>query len=40
MSRKYKFYEKDGAYFVSFATLNWIDLFTKDVYFAIMTKPF
>ena len=25
MSRKYKFGEKDGAYFVSFATVNWID---------------
>ena len=40
MSRKYKFYEKNGAYFVSFATVNWIDVFTRDVYFAIMTKPF
>jgi len=38
MSRKYKFYEKDGAYFVSFATVNWIDVFTRDVYFAIMTE--
>jgi len=23
MSRKYKFGEKEGAYFVSFATVNW-----------------
>ena len=46
MSRKYKFaspvryrsgYEKNGAYFVSFATVNWIDVFTRDFYFAIMT---
>lgn len=38
MSRKYKFHEKTGAYFVSFATVNWIDVFTRDVYFAIMTE--
>ncbi len=25
MSRKYKFGDKDGAYFISFATINWID---------------
>ena len=35
MSRKYKFYEKEGAYFVSFATVNWIDVFTRDLYFSI-----
>ena len=34
MNRKYKFYEKGGAYFVSFATVNWIDVFTRDIYFA------
>jgi hypothetical protein len=28
MSRKYKFAERKGAYFVSFATVNWIDVFT------------
>jgi len=33
MSRKYKFGEKDGAYFVSFATVNWIDVFTRVTYF-------
>jgi REP element-mobilizing transposase RayT len=33
MSRKYKFGEKDGAYFVSFATVNWIDVFTRVAYF-------
>ena len=38
MSRKYKFHEKEGAYFVSFATVNWIDVFTRDVYFAIMIE--
>lgn len=29
MSRKYKFHEKEGAYFISFATVYWIDLFTR-----------
>ncbi|WP_343329820.1 REP-associated tyrosine transposase [Polaribacter staleyi] len=33
MSRKYKFGEKSGAYFISFATINWIDVFTRDAYF-------
>jgi hypothetical protein len=28
MSRKHKFAEKSGAYFISFATVNWIDVFT------------
>ena len=37
MSRKYKFREKYGAYFVSFATVNWIDVFTRDDYFSQMT---
>jgi putative transposase len=37
MSRKYKFREKEGAYFVSFATVNWIDVFTRDIYFCIIT---
>jgi len=38
MSRKYKFHEKEGAYFVSFATVNWIDVFTRELYFSIMTE--
>ena len=33
MSRKYKFAEKEGAYFISFATVYWIDVFTREVYF-------
>ncbi len=36
MSRNYKFYNKQGLYFVSFATVNWIDLFTRQVYFNIL----
>jgi REP element-mobilizing transposase RayT len=38
MSRKYKFAEKDGAYFVSFATINWIDVFTRDLYFSTIPE--
>jgi REP element-mobilizing transposase RayT len=33
VSRKYKFGEKTGAYFISFATVYWIDVFTRDEYF-------
>ncbi|MFC5282632.1 REP-associated tyrosine transposase [Pedobacter alpinus] len=33
MSRKYKFYNKEGLYFVSFATIYWIDVFVRELYF-------
>jgi len=36
MSRKYKFNNKDGLYFVSFAVVNWIDVFTRPVYCDIL----
>ncbi len=36
MSRKYKFHNKSGLYFVSFATVNWIDIFTRQVYFDVL----
>jgi REP element-mobilizing transposase RayT len=32
MSRKYKFKENDKLYFVSFAVINWIDLFIRKEY--------
>jgi len=32
MSRNYKFYNPDGLYFVSFAVVNWLDVFTRNVY--------
>ena len=32
MSRKYKFHNKEGLYFVSFATVYWIDVFTRPLY--------
>jgi hypothetical protein len=33
MSRKYKFADSAGAYFISFATVYWIDVFTREEYF-------
>jgi hypothetical protein len=39
MSRKYKFADKSGAYFISFATVNWIDVFTRDAYFWCIIAP-
>ena len=32
MSRKYKFHNPSNAYFVSFATVHWIDVFTREAY--------
>jgi hypothetical protein len=32
MSLKYKFYNPEGIYFVSFAAVAWIDVFTRQVY--------
>ncbi|MBB6610622.1 transposase [Pontibacter sp. Tf4] len=37
MSRKYKFHNKGGLYFVSFAVVYWIDVFTREEYFAVLT---
>ncbi|SEP74126.1 REP element-mobilizing transposase RayT [Hyunsoonleella jejuensis] len=36
MSRKYKFHNPSGLYFVSFATVNWIDVFIRQIYFNIL----
>lgn len=36
MSRNYKFHNKSGLYFVSFATVNWIDIFTRQVYYDVL----
>lgn len=38
MSRKYKFHNTEGVYFISFATVFWIDVFTRDAYFDIVIK--
>ena len=37
MSRNYKFHNKAGLYFVSFATVNWIDVFTRQLYFDVLS---
>ena len=36
MSRNYKFHDKSGLYFVSFATINWIDVFIRQIYFDVL----
>lgn len=38
MSRKYKFSDKEGAYFISFATVNWIDVFIRETYFSVIIE--
>ena len=38
MSKNYKFHNKQGLYFVSFATVNWIDIFTRQLYFDILAE--
>jgi len=32
MSRNYKFHNPEGLYFVSFAVVNWLDVFTRNDY--------
>ena len=36
MSNKYKFHDQDKLYFISFAVINWIDLFIRNEYKDIM----
>ena len=38
MSRKYKFRNPEGLYFVSFATVYWIDIFVREIYFETVVK--
>src|SRR5688500_3886646 len=38
MSRKYKFYDKEGLYFASFSVVYWIDIFTRDSYFNLIIE--
>jgi putative transposase len=38
MSRKYKFGDKTGAYFISFAIVYWIDVFTREKYFGSIVE--
>ncbi len=32
MSGKYKFHNPDATYFVTFAIVRWVDVFTRDIY--------
>jgi REP element-mobilizing transposase RayT len=32
MSRNYKFHNPEAAYFVSFAVVDWLDVFTRPIY--------
>ena len=38
MSRKYKFHNESGAYFISFATVYWLDVFTRQIYFNVLEE--
>ncbi len=36
MSRNYRFYNPDGVYFISFAVVEWLDVFTRNEYKTIL----
>ena len=36
MSRKYKFRNPEAFYFITFTTVNWIDVFTRPIYIEIL----
>ncbi len=36
MSRKYKFHNPESLYFISFATVYWIDVFIRNEYKCVM----
>jgi len=38
LSRKYKFHNKEGLCFISFATVYWIDVFVRAQYFDALAK--
>ncbi|REH44482.1 REP element-mobilizing transposase RayT [Tenacibaculum gallaicum] len=38
MSRNYKFHNPEGLYFVSFAVVNWLDVFTRNEYKDILLE--
>lgn len=40
VSRKYKFHDPDGTYFVTFAVVDWIDVFTRNEYREILVGSF
>jgi len=38
MSRAYKFHKPDGLYFITFATVSWVDVFTRRDYKDIVVE--
>ena len=40
MSRNYKFHNPEGTYFISFAVVDWIDVFTRNEYKIIILDSF
>lgn len=38
MSSKYKFHNPEGCYFVTFAVISWVDVFTRNVYKVILIE--
>jgi len=38
MSRNYKFHNEQGLYFVSFAVVNWLDVFIRNEYKEILIR--
>lgn len=38
MSRAYKFHKPDGLYFITFATVSWVDVFTRRAYKDIVVE--
>jgi len=40
MSCKYKFNEKEGMYFITATVVDWIDVFTRDIYRDILLNSF
>ena len=40
MSSKYKFDDRDGVYFVTSRIVDWIDVFTRDIYRDILSDSF
>lgn len=40
MSRKYKFYNPKGVYYITFAVVRWIDVFTRNIYRKMLIDSF
>ena len=40
MSKKYKFRNPDGIYFITFSVVGWVDVFTRDIYKNILVESF